>query len=183
MHILKTAAMTLLLAALLACGAETVPEATPAATEVQDKKVRSTVYLGTATGESGEEVRIPRVYYHRGRLDVQGLERFWRLDKADAEGQDIWAVDHPWIVWEVMNKYMDLFERQPNFDSVVPTFLVDENGDYTTTKGIKVYMLKKTPDEELPESDRVPAELEGVPVQFVVWYRLKSPIHLPTPTK
>ncbi len=170
MHILKTTAMTLLLAALLACGAETVPEATPAATEVQDKKVRSTVYLGTATGESGEEVRIPRVYYlRRGIDDVRRPERYWRVDKALTEGWEIWAAGPQ--KWEVAKKYMDVFERQPNFNRVTTSLLNDENGDLTTTRGIVIYVTEKIPDEELPEFDRVPSELEGVLVQFVVGSR------------
>ncbi len=45
----------------------------------------------------------------------------------------------------------------------------DENDDfrYTGEVGVIVSVTKKVPQEELPVEDRIPAELEGVPIQIV----------------
>ena len=69
---------------------------------------------------------------------------------------------------EVRNKYRPLFKRQPNYmGSKWGTFVNEDTGrpDYNR-KGIIVKVSEKMDQSTLPEADRIPACLDGVPVQL-----------------
>ena len=83
-------------------------------------------------------------------------------------------------IWKVIEKYRDLFERQPHFYHVNPGVLDDENGDLIETTeglvdenghplhvlGIRVKVEEITDQSTLPEEDRIPECLDGIPVQI-----------------
>ena len=66
---------------------------------------------------------------------------------------------------EVLLKYDSLFWRQPNFSSAMIGFLQDETEALTETIGVHVYVTMKVDQSILPPEDKIPAHLEGVPVQ------------------
>lgn len=69
---------------------------------------------------------------------------------------------------EVLVKYMELFKRQPKFLVAEDEFLRDEEtGRRTETWGIRVGVHEKVDQDTLPPEDRIPDELEGVPVQIL----------------
>ena len=82
--------------------------------------------------------------------------------------------------WEVIEKYRDLFERQPHFYHVNPGLLKDENGDLIETTeglvdenghplyvgGIRVKVEQLTDQSTLPEEDRIPECVDGIPVMI-----------------
>ena len=72
---------------------------------------------------------------------------------------------------EVALKYESLFKRQPNFPQAREGFLRDEStGHRTETWGIVVIVDGEKVDQDtLPPEDRIPDELEGVPVQIIPW--------------
>ncbi|MCY4527960.1 MAG: hypothetical protein OXD46_02865 [Chloroflexi bacterium] len=76
---------------------------------------------------------------------------------------------------DVMYKYMDLFTRQPTYHSVGvgPFFLSPPPDVYSDEHGIEVWVEKKVDQSTLPEEDRIPDCLEGVPVRILEKPRLK----------
>ena len=85
-------------------------------------------------------------------------------------------------MWEVIEKYRDLFEGQPHFYHVSPGLLEDEKGELIVTTegltgengyplhvgGIKVKVEELTDQSTLPEENRIPECLDGIPVQIVL---------------
>ena len=69
---------------------------------------------------------------------------------------------------QIRLKYEPLFERQPNYSGLGEGSFKDADGDWTDTWGIVVYVTKKVKQSTLPTADRIPACLEGVPVQIQV---------------
>ncbi len=67
---------------------------------------------------------------------------------------------------EVRLKYDDLFWRQPNVWGVAEGSFSDGSGGFTDTIGIVILVTTKVEQSTLPISDRIPAFLEGVPVQI-----------------
>ena len=72
---------------------------------------------------------------------------------------------------EVILKYESLFKRQPNFSMAREEFLRDQySGSRTEEWGILVTVDGEKVDQgTLPPEDRIPDELEGVPVQILPW--------------
>ena len=70
-------------------------------------------------------------------------------------------------IHEVRLKCDALFWRQPNVHAVGEGWLLDENGELTKTRGIKIRVTKKVEQSTLPREDRIPDCLDGVPVQIV----------------
>ena len=72
---------------------------------------------------------------------------------------------------EVILKYKSLFKRQPNFSRAREEFLRDQyTGSRTEEWGILVTVDGEKVDQgTLPPEDRIPDELEGVPVQILSW--------------
>ena len=70
---------------------------------------------------------------------------------------------------EVQEKYRSLFERQPNYEGSGFGFLTNEDtGELDWDRvGIEVLVTKKVDQSTLPEADRIPDCLEGVPVQIL----------------
>ena len=85
-------------------------------------------------------------------------------------------------MWEVIEKYRDLVEGQPHFYHVSPGLLEDEKGELIVTTegltgengyplhvgGIKVKVEELTDQSTLPEENRIPECLDGIPVQIVL---------------
>ncbi len=67
----------------------------------------------------------------------------------------------------VMDKYEDLIWRQPNIHGAGIGLLVGEDGVFTGEVGIVISVTKKVQDVFLPVQDRIPATLEGIPVQIL----------------
>ena len=70
----------------------------------------------------------------------------------------------------VVKKYKDLIERQPHWYSYGAKFMWDEETerpDYDRV-AIVISVIKKVDQSTLPEADRLPDCLDGVPVQFRV---------------
>ena len=78
----------------------------------------------------------------------------------------------------VLKKYRSLFRRQPNYHGFGMRGLEDEKGNQTTVLGIVVRVTEKVDQSTLPPEDRIPACLEGVPVQIV-----EEPKHRSLPSK
>ncbi len=72
----------------------------------------------------------------------------------------------PERIHEVRVKYDLLFWRQPNVFAVGEGFFKDENGEWTEKVGISITVTKKVDQSTLPPGDRIPACLEGVPVNI-----------------
>ena len=66
----------------------------------------------------------------------------------------------------IREKYEDLFWRQPNIVHVGEGGVRDERGRRIGKRGIKVFVTKKVNQRTLPSEDRIPACLEGVPVEI-----------------
>ncbi len=67
----------------------------------------------------------------------------------------------------IRHKYEDLFWRQPNVHGVGIGILEDESGEETEQVGFRIYVTEKVDQNTLPQEDRIPDCLEGVPVQFI----------------
>ena len=72
---------------------------------------------------------------------------------------------------EVGMRYKPLFRRQPNSPRAREGFLRDERtGERTETWGIVITVDGEKVDQaSLPTEDRIPYEIEGVPVQIIPW--------------
>ena len=72
---------------------------------------------------------------------------------------------------EVFLKYKHLFRRQPNNPIAREEFLRNEKtGERTETWGIVVTVDGEKVDQDtLPPKDRIPDEIEGVPIQVISW--------------
>ena len=66
----------------------------------------------------------------------------------------------------ILDKYEDLFWRQPNIMGVGIGFLEDEDGEWMDTVGLDVVVTEKVDQSTLPPEDRIPDCLDGVPVQI-----------------
>ncbi len=73
---------------------------------------------------------------------------------------------------EVMLKHKALFERQPNYDGLSGGYFRDADGNWTETVGIIVSVSERVDQNTLPTADRIPACLEGIPVQIEEGYVL-----------
>ncbi len=84
------------------------------------------------------------------------------------EDKQIQSEEH---VDEVARKYRDLLYRQPNVHTVITGIIVDGNKadvrDIEWVEGIEVWVYKKVDQSTLPEEDRIPDCLDGVPVRIV----------------
>ena len=69
-------------------------------------------------------------------------------------------------VGSVLYNYDSLFWRQPNVYEVSTGFLKDEKGAWTDTWGITIWVTEKVDQGTLPQEDRIPELLEGVPVRI-----------------
>ena len=70
---------------------------------------------------------------------------------------------------EVFNELKPRFRRQPGFLGAERNFLVDEDTVEPTEEwGILVFVKEKVDQNTLSPEHRIPAELRGVPVQFIL---------------
>ena len=69
-------------------------------------------------------------------------------------------------IHQIREKYDKLFRRQPNVFAVGEGFFRDADGGWTETMGIVVMVSKKVDQSTLPTRNRIPACLDGVPVQI-----------------
>ena len=67
----------------------------------------------------------------------------------------------------VLDKYEEVFWRQPNVHEFGVSLIEGEDGIYTGEMGIVVYVAERVPDEDLPPEDRIPRVLEGILVQII----------------
>ena len=68
---------------------------------------------------------------------------------------------------EVMQKYEDLFWRQPNFHELDHGHFTDENAKWMGVEGIIITVTEKMDQSRLPSEDRIPDCLEGIPIQII----------------
>ena len=69
-------------------------------------------------------------------------------------------------------KYEGMFWRQPNVWSVWTGFGEDEHGEIVYEVGFIIRVTELVPQESLPEEDRLPECLEGIPVHIFVQPRV-----------
>ena len=69
-------------------------------------------------------------------------------------------------LYGVMEKYEDLFERQPGYAGAVFEPIADEDEGEADTRRIVVCVEKTLDQGTLPPEDRIPDCLEGVPIQI-----------------
>ena len=69
-------------------------------------------------------------------------------------------------IHQIREKYDSLFWRQPNVFGVGEGTFRDADGNWTETKGIVVLVSKKVAQSTLPTANRIPACLDGVPIQI-----------------
>ena len=75
----------------------------------------------------------------------------------------------------VREKHKELFRRQPNLTGFGVGVLRDADGNFLWDDiGIIVHVSEKVDQSTLPEQDRIPGSIEGVPVQFVKGERLEN---------
>ena len=67
----------------------------------------------------------------------------------------------------VMDKYEDLFWRQPNAHGLSIWFLYNDDGRFGDEVGILVLVTEKVPDKDIPGADRIPATLDGIKIQIL----------------
>lgn len=73
-------------------------------------------------------------------------------------------------IHEIRLKYEPLFKRQPNYTGLAEGYFADSDGNWTETVGIIVSVSERVDQNTLPTADRIPACLEGVPVQIEEGY-------------
>lgn len=67
-------------------------------------------------------------------------------------------------VQEVRSKYTPLFQHQSGGRAISASFFKDENGNWSEEYGIVVGVEEKVDQDTLPPENRIPDEVEGVPV-------------------
>lgn len=68
---------------------------------------------------------------------------------------------------KVMKKYEDLIYRQPTVNGFGVVGRVEDDGNRGDDYGIEVYVWEKADQDTLPEADRLPDCLDGVPVRII----------------
>lgn len=74
---------------------------------------------------------------------------------------------------QVMEKYLDLILRQPNFVLTGATDFNDDEENWTAAVHIKIGVTEKVDQSSLPEADRIPDCLDGVPVRFSIQNKIQ----------
>ena len=88
--------------------------------------------------------------------DNQDTQKNWKRYRAE------FARVNP--VWD---KYIELFDRQPNTWRMGPGRILDENGEETGELGIVIRVTEKIPQDQLPAEDRIPDRIECVRIQII----------------
>ena len=173
MHILKAVAMAFLLAAILACETKTFPEATETGTETalapkvsqaEPTPVSTETRRQTTPAATSREKDATPEPTENPEASMAWRQTIVAPYEALPPGHPN-EVETPAII--VHRKYKDLLWRQPNVWSTSVGFLIDRYGRYTGETGIIVSVTRKVPQEQLPPEDRIPKELDGIPVQIV----------------
>ena len=68
------------------------------------------------------------------------------------------------MVNAIRHKYRELFRRQPNVRLIGTVFMTGESKDYPGFKRVALHFTEKFDQATLPEADRIPDCLEGVPI-------------------
>ena len=74
---------------------------------------------------------------------------------------------------QVIEKYLDVILRQPNFVLVGAYHLEDDEGNRTEVVGIRIGVTEKVDQSTLPEADQIPDCLDGVSVRFHVQAKIQ----------
>ena len=69
---------------------------------------------------------------------------------------------------QVVDRHRDLIWRHPNVVGFGPSSFEDDDGSPLDVFGIQITVTEKVDQSVLPEADRIPSCLDGVPVQFVL---------------
>ena len=88
-----------------------------------------------------------------------------RLNTSEEEHQQHQEIDI--LTWSVQSKYNSLFWRQPNVYNITPGFLRDDEGGWTDTWGLTVWVTEKVDQNALPPEDRIPDYLDEIPIQIM----------------
>ena len=70
-------------------------------------------------------------------------------------------------IHEVRLRHDDLFWRQPNIHAVGEGFFMSEDGGWLDIYGIVLEVSTLVDQNTLPEADRIPLSIEGIPIQIV----------------
>ncbi len=73
----------------------------------------------------------------------------------------------PERIHEVRLRHDDLFWRQPNIHAVGEGFFMSEDGGWLDIYGIVLEVSTLVDQNTLPEADRIPLYIEGIPIQIV----------------
>lgn len=71
-------------------------------------------------------------------------------------------------VLEVMDKYQDRIWAYPKVIGFGPYGIRDKDGDRTDQYGLEIAVTERVPASLVPEDQRIPDCLEGIPVSWVV---------------
>ena len=110
---------------------------------------------------------VPQTYLEWAAIQAESCISHWE-DKMQEEGVDV-DVTSDEHIHDVRLRHDSLFWRQPNVRTVGEGLLADDNGVYSDTGGIIVKVWERVDQNTLPEEDRIPSCIEGVPVQIRVW--------------
>ena len=87
--------------------------------------------------------------------------------------EELEEVESGWERAEAIRaKYEGMFWRQPNIWSVGTGFGKNEHGEIIYEVGFVIHVTEVVLQESLPEEDRLPECLEGVPVHIIVQPRV-----------
>ena len=67
-----------------------------------------------------------------------------------------------------MRNYEDVFERRPDVYEVTMGFLRDDEGGWTNTWGINVWVTEMVDQKALRRGNRIPSDIDGAPVKIVL---------------
>ena len=70
-------------------------------------------------------------------------------------------------IHQVRLRHDDLFWRQPNIHGVGEGFFMSEDGEWLDIYGIVLSVSTLVDQNTLPEADRIPFSIEGIPIQIV----------------
>ena len=73
----------------------------------------------------------------------------------------------PERIHEVRLRHDDLFWRQPNIHTVDEGCFMSEDGGWLDIYGIVLEVITLVDQNTLPEADRIPLSIEGIPIQIV----------------
>ena len=78
---------------------------------------------------------------------------------------------------DVYRRYKPQLLQNPQVSSVGRGYFTDADGRILDTAGIQVYVRELVDQTTLPEADRIPNCIEGIPVEITTPEVMENPLH------